>query len=1140
MIFHKSYLKIKKLNIFKGVKDFKTLEKRIEKIDTVNANSLKGDIFEIFIQGLIVNDNNFGAKTVYPSLKQTPIKFRNKINIKTTQDKGIDGIIVTNANEVIPYQVKFRSFREAAEYGDTIKLEKQGKYADTRYYFYNSKNLTKEYFDEEKKNIAIGPQYLEKLDDSFFYRFNIWFDKHITPNKGRIKIDKYQQITINKVLNEFKKEDRATIAMACGSGKTLVSFWITEALKPKFIVVFLPSKALLKQIREEWLSQDYTNGLLENISVFSEKEYTEYDEQSLGITDTTFRVLNSKEKIKKFLRQKSNNTKVVFCTYQSSPLLSKSLPSNFSFDFGVFDEAHKTTSNKILKNKSKQKFSWNMPLQDSFIKIKKRLFMTATLKTSNYSKQNKLGYEQIVYSMTNEKQYGKIVDNFTFVKARRAKVICPIKVVVSIVTNDELHFKNISKTAVNIENQSVKTEQVAHQIAIKNAVEKFNTKKLFTYHSRCEDAESFTSPKPEGIKTHLPNFKCGYVDGSMKLDQRDNVMQIFKEANRGIVSNARCLIEGVNIPAVDMVSFVSPKKSAVDIVQAAGRAMRIRNIKNKKFGYILLPIFVERFRGEKIRKAINRTEFDVVLKFLKALSDYDESIKEEISSIVIKNFRDKGRKQKISKRQKEKEDSQIEFIGRSFEIKEIESSINLKIVNFFGTSFEKYLGQLQNFKIKHGHTNVPDNLEYKKLANWTYQLKLAHRSNKLDEFRIKQLNKIQFNWKFEGETLDNVDDLLWEKEIRRKYGITQITDYREKKIITPDGFYKGKNSKGVMPYYSEKNITSFLKKNSVNLKLEDVKDLFTLKGLSTKLNLPENLIGNLYEEKKIVSVGNFFTNAKKKDADTEATVGPFFKNIALKEILRLVGATGLFTSKYTVASKLSRKKGFSALRKNNHRDKYNVFQLLKKGEVVTCIKNIDIPKIKKIIWGDDSDISNLISEPDLAKLLKNSGINQYRKKNIIKPVLFKKEKTNTTAYYSKDVVDQYYKYRGITVRDTTGLFSESEVERKSGFGSLNKLRNKGKIKSIGIGVNKNNLAHYYNNKIFKELQKIYPDNIKRIKENMITTNSEFVVKNNLKKKINRFVRDKKLKPIGRFYSGKESYKLNVFYKKDLMKLIKNS
>ena len=174
---------------------------------------------------------------------------------------------------------------------------------------------------------------------------------------------------------------------------------------------------------------------------------------------------------------------------------------------------------------------------------------------------------------------------------------------------------------------------------------------------------------------------------------------------------------------------------------------------------------------------------------------------------------------------------------------------------------------------------------------------------------------------------------------------------------------------------------------------------------------------------------------------------------------------------------------------------------MKKGEVVTCIKNIDIPKIKKIIWGDDSDISKLISEPDLAKLLKNSGINRYRKKNIIEPVLFKKEKTVTTAYYSKDVVDQYYKYRGIIVRDTTGLFSESEVERKSGFGSLNKLRNKGKIKSIGIGVNKNNLAHYYNNKIFKELQKIYPDNIKRIKENMITTNSEFVVKNNLKKKL---------------------------------------
>ena len=77
----------------------------------------------------------------------------------------------------------------------------------------------------------------------------------------------------------------------------------------------------------------------------------------------------------------------------------------------------------------------------------------------------------------------------------------------------------------------------------------------------------------------------------MKLQDRDDIMDLFKISEKGLVSNARCLIEGVNIPSVDMVSFVSPKKSAVDIVQAAGRTMRIRGLTSKKYGYILLPIF---------------------------------------------------------------------------------------------------------------------------------------------------------------------------------------------------------------------------------------------------------------------------------------------------------------------------------------------------------------------------------------------------------------------------------------------------------------------------------------------------------------------------------------------------------------------
>jgi predicted helicase len=900
MIPHKAYKRIKKLKIFNSIKSFKALEKKIEAINTKDKFNLRGDVFEIFIQGLLLNDSNYNAKVVYPSLKQTPVHVRKKLKVKSV-DRGIDGVFINQSDDIIPYQVKFRSFQEPAEMGDTLKIEHQGKHASQRYYFYNSKSITEEFFDEEKKNIAVGPNELEKLDSNFFKRFEQWFSDYKVPEKKRTKIDGYQKITINKVKEEFKIANRATIAMACGSGKSLISFWIAEELKFKTIVVFVPSKALLKQIREEWLREKYLHGIIEHISIFSERESSEYDTQELDQSELSFKIFNKKEDINKFLKRKTTNTKIVFCTYQSSPLLSSSMPKNFSFNYGVFDEAHKTTSNKIIKKGSKQKFSWNMPLQEKFIKINKRLFMTATLRKANFKKQNKLGYEQINYSMKNESQYGRIVDEFTFVKARKEGVICPIKVIVSVVTNEELHFKNISKTAVNIESESIKTEQVAHQIAIKRAVEKFNSKKIFTYHSRCEDAFSFTKNAPEGIKTHLPSFECAYIDGSMSLKDRDDVMETFKDTKKGLISNARCLIEGVNIPAVDMVTFVSPKSSAVDIVQASGRAMRVRGLKDKKYGYILLPIFVERFRGEKISRAINRTDFTVVLKFLKALSDYDETIKEEISQKVIDHFRKKGRKQKqrAVNKKKEIENTKLEFIGNSFETKDIEDSIDIKIINFFGLRFEEYLAKLMLYKEKFGNTDVPYNSKgkYKELGIWVNKLRTIYRNNNLNNFRKKQLDKIGFNWNFEGETLSSIEGLINLNDFAEKLGINKETfkeSILDKNIIKPYGFRRSYpfTSKILDEYFQSSQLEDVYRKLNITIKNTD--RYLTLKEFEDYTSISRKKITELIEKDRFIPAGYGRT--------LSTLSSPYFKKEQKKELLSLFDADGIRLLKITTQS----------------------------------------------------------------------------------------------------------------------------------------------------------------------------------------------------------------------------------------------
>ena len=118
-------------------------------------------------------------------------------------------------------------------------------------------------------------------------------------------------------------------------------------------------------------------------------------------------------------------------------------------------------------------------------------------------------------------------------------------------------------------------------------------------------------------------------------------MQLFKSSNNSIISNARCLVEGVDVPTVGMVSFISPKKSEIDIVQAIGRALRNRN-DPKKFGYVHVPIFINKHQNQKISDAIDNSNFDNLILIIKALKEHDEEIAQIINDIIISESRGKG------------------------------------------------------------------------------------------------------------------------------------------------------------------------------------------------------------------------------------------------------------------------------------------------------------------------------------------------------------------------------------------------------------------------------------------------------------------------------------------------------------------
>jgi len=188
----------------------------------------------------------------------------------------------------------------------------------------------------------------------------------------------------------------------------------------------------------------------------------------------------------------------------------------------------------------------------------------------------------------------------------------------------------------------------------------------------------------------------------MPTARRERVMKEFRSAPKAVMSNARCLTEGVDVPAVDMVAFLSPKKSKVDIVQAIGRAMR--KSKGKETGYVLVPLYLEQREGETLEKAIGRANFEEVWDVLQSLKEQDEVLAQLITQSA--QSRGEGKGDDDSRFQ-----DRVEFTGPALSLESIRSAVTTHILEHLESSWDVNFGKLVKFKEEHGHCRVPKGLK---------------------------------------------------------------------------------------------------------------------------------------------------------------------------------------------------------------------------------------------------------------------------------------------------------------------------------------------------------------------------------------------------------------------------------------------
>jgi superfamily II DNA or RNA helicase len=714
--------------IFDDLSSFRDLELRVSNLSEQNSKA-QGDAFEIFVEAYLATQPLLQCDETW-LVGDIPVDVRECLNLPS-DTKGIDGVYRTALGEFVPYQVKFRSNRPALGFNEVAPFLGITEKAKDRLLITNCDSIAIDVQNRTGIRSLRGVDF-DQLTKEDFKTIEEWLKK--APKKpSLIKPEPYQIEALENISKHLQDHDRGTVVMACGTGKTLVALWAVEQSKAKNILVLVPSLTLLQQTLEEWSRHNSWGKKFSYLCVCSDPSVDlKNDEIEIDSTDLPFRIDTDPEIVKGYLYRENDKIKIIFSTYQSSQVVSQATKDNFDFDFAVFDEAHKTTG------VSSGKFA--LALSDANIKIKKRLFLTATPKHYDIRKRDIDGELKFV-GMDDESLYGSRAHTLLFSDAVAKGIICPYKVIITLIDKKQIDDFSLQNGITVVDGDAVRSKWVASQLAVSSAIRHTNASKIITFHSRVRSAKEFASDEAHGVTKFIDGFDVFHVHGKQKSNERKDTITKFRHSKKSLITNARCLTEGVDVPAVDMVVFVDPRHSKIDIAQAVGRAMRKPRGGNKKVGYIVVPIYAGDADEFSIDAAIKDEAFDDVSLVLNSLLEQDNELVE-----IIRDLKEaKGRGDIFSLKQIEEK---VEVIGPFVDLQSLASSIFLEIAERLGSSWDEFFGALCTFKKREKHCRVPQGwIEGKlNLGTWVAAQRLLLAKNRLLDLRKDRLDQIDFVW----------------------------------------------------------------------------------------------------------------------------------------------------------------------------------------------------------------------------------------------------------------------------------------------------------------------------------------------------------------------------------------------------------
>jgi superfamily II DNA or RNA helicase len=604
-----------------------------QKLTTLN-NKKKGDYFELLTKLYFQINPIYDFYDEVWMLSDVPQKELEYLELPS-HDLGID-LIAKSGKEYHAIQCKYHSdknqsvtFKEVSTF--ISLLESNDKISQG--YICSSAFVTSRNFNKLKTkpiNLLMSDTW-QLLDEDFFKQAN----KLLKGKRTKLvpfKPHKHQQLALKEAIKHFNtnKESRGKLIFPCGAGKSLTGFWMTQELESKSTIVAVPSLSLVKQTLEVYLREIVAKGnTVKWLCICSDEGIGKNDDVAIFTENLGVPCQTNPSYIEQWLKENIDEEKIIFTTYQSGRIIAEiSKKLNLSFDVGIFDEAHKTVGS------DKKLFSHL--LFDENISIDKRIFMTATERFYAGSRDD-------IISMDDENIYGETFAQMSFKEAIEAELLTDYKVITIDIKKSEISKFIKENNLVQLNDKwkkETEARSLASMLALRKAMKKFNIKNAVSFHSSIEKAV-----RNKELQQHITDT-YGYqpidtytVSGKIPTTRRNDIVQEFAKSPKSLITNARCLTEGVDVPNIDCIVFADPRKSRVDIVQALGRALRKK--KGKEWGYVVLPIIYNDETQE-----IDNDSFNEILSVIRGLASNDERIiaylKDKSDDITSRNDSNRG------------------------------------------------------------------------------------------------------------------------------------------------------------------------------------------------------------------------------------------------------------------------------------------------------------------------------------------------------------------------------------------------------------------------------------------------------------------------------------------------------------------